>query len=185
MIFASRYRIYRHGIRNVGGPTGVTLTAGGAATVVAAREIYAEFEPAEHILNEAQIQQAIRLMSFPGQPIDQDTNTHVHPRHRLSAFDSVRAQEMYDWTDDERELVEERLLKSVHIGTDHVLIEAEPAPLPWPTYDTDDVEFILIVGKKTNQVDEVLAYERENQKRPEVLNGFSEPEEAPTVVDAS
>lgn len=152
------------------------------------RELIAEFIPGPRILTEDEIQWAVKNMVHKGLPIDRDTEEHFSPRSRISGFDSVQAQFENNWTDEERKAVEQKLLTSEHLGSDHVQLIPEPAAIPWPTYDNDSPEQIILIAKATGLVEAALSYESENAKRIEVLKGLVETPadvEPPVVVDAS
>lgn len=98
----------------------------------------------------------------------------------LGVFDSVAAQQREGWTDEQRELIERKLLSMQDLGTAYVLVELPRTERPWPKYDE-----LRPVGRRTikelaekiaeltqefgKDPGEVIAYERENQNRPEVI----------------
>lgn len=183
MRFCSRFKNYRHGVR--GGR--VMVLADGQQQILVL-ELSAKFKPANQILTEDEIQFAIKNFVHAGLPLDRDTEEHFSPRSRISGFDSLLAQEENGWTDEERELVEQKLLDSPHYGSDHRVIEKEPAARPWPTYDGDSVEQIVMIARATGLVEASIEYELENAKRSEVIDALREEpasEERPVVVDAS
>lgn len=182
MRFASRFAKYRHGIRS-----GRFMVLADGQQQELRRELIAVFKPADQILTEAETQFVMKNMVHKGLPIDRDTEEHLSPRSRISGFDTVLAQNEFDWTDEEREIVEQKLLTSEHLGSDHIELKPEPAALPWPTYNTDDAETIAIIAKTIGLVDQALRYERENANRPEVIEALeNEPvTEQAVVVDAS
>lgn len=112
--------------------------------------------------------------SFRGLLYDED------PIHRLSSFDSLWAQSVNGWTDEEREIVEERVRTGPGNGVDYVVVDTPRVPAPWPGYDSLTVQgrrTIQLVAEKIAAMtadtgtppSHVLAYERENLNRPEVL----------------
>lgn len=105
----------------------------------------------------------------------------------FSWFDSERAQQQHGWTDDERELVERKLLSKATI----VSVEPPKVPAPYAKYD----QHRKIKGQRTVEhaikdilavydtagfdVGEALAYERQNLNDPAViaaLEALVEPE---------
>ena len=187
MRFASRFGNYRHGARAARNQLLGHNPSGGAITTLTVPELSAGFVEAKFVLTEPEIQVAMRALPHRGLPIDQDTNEHATPRPRISGFDSFQAQAQNGWTDEEREIVEQALLSSPHLGTDHILLEAVKAQKPWPTYDEDSPEQIVLIARAIGLVDEAITYERENAARTEVLVELAagEPIEAPVFVDAS
>lgn len=103
-----------------------------------------------------------------------------NPIHRLSTFDSLYAQEVNGWTDEERLIVEKRVKEGPGHGVDYIVVDTPHVPAPWPSYDK-----LKPVGKRTVEMvaekiaettselgldpDHVLAYERENENRPRVI----------------
>lgn len=90
-------------------------------------------------------------------------------------FDSVQAQDEHGWTDEQREAVEEKL-----ITLGYVQVEPERLAAPWPAYDklvAHGRRTIEMVAEKiAEKVTEdgysphaVIAYERENLNRPQVI----------------
>ena len=187
MRFASRFGKYRHGARAARNQFLGHSPSGGTLTTVAVPELAAKFIDAKLILTEPEIQAAMRSLPHRGLPIDQETNEHATARPRISGFDSYAAQAENGWTDEEREIVEQALLASPHLGTDHILLEAVKAQKPWPTYDEDSPEQVVSIARAIGLVDEAITYERENAARVEVLVELAagEPVEAPVFVDAS
>lgn len=186
MRFASRFGAYKHGARGASTRVIGHDNVGQPITSTVVQELRAEFVEARYLLTEDEIMQAITSMVHTGLPIDRDTEEHVSARSRISGYDTEIAQQEQGWTDEEREIVEQALLKSVHLGSDHILLKATAVPVPWPNYDTDDLETIKLIATRAGLVDAVRAYERQNANRPEIFELFTEPEaEEPLVVDAS
>jgi hypothetical protein len=87
-------------------------------------------------------------------------------------FDSEAAQEQGGWTDEERESVEQAILKLSREQpylVAPVVIEIPAATKPWPSYDEQTAKEIVAVAAGTGLVDEALAYERENKSRSTLL----------------
>ena len=185
--FASRFGKYSHGVRNARLTVSGYDPTGREIKQEIVRELMAVFTPARQILTEHEIQIAIKDMVHKGLPQDRDTEELFSPRSRISGFDSFRAQDENNWTDEERELVEETLRKSHHFGTDHIELIPEPAVRPWPTFDTDDPELIVAIARATGQVEAALAYERENQSRTDLIESLEEAPQVdtPITLDAS
>jgi len=116
---------------------------------------------------------ARQVFSFNGFYQEEDWVTIVEPDYRISAFDSVIAQAEQHWTDDERVAVEQALIREAEAHPQDVyVIEAKRAVAPWPTYDSfkgTPVALCKKIEEDGYSFIDVLAYERENQNRPEVI----------------
>jgi hypothetical protein len=106
---------------------------------------------------------------------------------RGHAFDSTEAQERLGWTDEEREYVEQFMLRQCRVGisdndplgrpnpkADFYLYERPEPVAPWPTYNKTSPGRIPEMAEATGTVHEALAYERATHKRPKVLGGLEE-----------
>lgn len=109
----------------------------------------------------------------------------------FSVYDTKAAQELEGWDDETREWVEQQLLtKPGRIGSDYVVLEVPSAPKPWPAYDKAKNAAAIVKTMTEIGVEPavVLAYERENQARLEVLNAVEaavpEPEPAEELISA-
>jgi hypothetical protein len=128
------------------------------------RELFVQFQPG--ILTEPEIGVATEGLNHTGLPIDKNTNQHFSPRSRISGFDTVEAQEAQGWTDEERELVEQKLLTSPYIGLDFIRLDEAQATFgaPWATYDTTPGEKVVGLARDLGiSMADVLAYERANR----------------------
>jgi len=121
---------------------------------------------------------ARQVFSFNGFAQEQDLVTVVEPDARISAFDSRLAQAELGWTDDERELVEAVLVDNARkLPEDLIVIEEIRAEPPWPTYDSfKGTKNALLKKIEEDGYDfaAVLAYERENQNRPEIVTALEQ-----------
>jgi len=116
--------------------------------------------------------------TFNGFYQEQDEVTPVEPDYRLGMFDSIAAQAANGWSDDERRTVEEALIQTALREPNSIIVVAEAKlPPPWPTYDV----FAGSVNELCSKIIEdgfplegVLAYEQENQDRPEVVAAFKQ-----------
>ena len=161
MRFAAKYKNYSHGVR-----VGRFMVLADGQHQELTKELRAVFAPAAKILTEPEIKIATDGLNHTGLPIDKNTNQHFSPRSRISGFDSVEAQEANGWTDDERELVEQVLLKSGDRGRDFMLLEDAPvlASKPWSTYDGTPGEKVVELAKALEvPLAQVLAYEKANR----------------------
>ena len=164
--FVSRHRNFRLTIRNeVTEPT-----ATGVRTLV--RPLECHFE--ELGMSEYEVQEGLNRLQFTGLPEDRDTGLPVSARNRLSLFDTKQAQEKEAWTDDEHEIVVNGLRASIEHNQGFIEVTPPPLPPPWPTYDQlEDVDQILRLTLLTGtSPDLVIAYERANRDRQDVIHGL-------------
>lgn len=100
----------------------------------------------------------------------------VEPTYRISVFDSELAQLKHGWTDEDTEIVVEALRNSGPIGQMYVEVIPAAAEKPWNGYDElDDPARIVELALGINaDLDQVMQYERENERRPEVLAALKE-----------
>lgn len=182
--FIAQFANYSHGIRN---PEFMILANGKTQDLV--RGLEANFE--RGTLTEDEVQFGLKTFKFRGLNIDTTTNEHESGRNRLSGFDSLDAQIMNGWTDEERELVEKTLRNSPYIGNAFVELVAPPAVMPWPNYPNVEspeeiVKVALSIGLDLN---EVLRYEKENRNAAPVVNALEDaiagvPQEETITVEA-
>ena len=111
--------------------------------------------------------------SFNGFYQEQDEVTTVEPDYRLGCFDSIAAQIANDWSDDDRRMVEEALrATALREPNSLIVVEEKRLPPPWPNYDVFDGNLNDLCRKILEDgypLEQVLAYEEENQDRPEVV----------------
>jgi hypothetical protein len=116
---------------------------------------------------------ARQMWTFNGFYQEEDWVTIVEPDYRISAFDSEIAQREEGWTDDERVLVEQTLLREAErVPMDMIAIAVKRTEPPWPLYDQfkgTPVQLCNKIEEDGYEFASVLAYERENQNRPEVV----------------
>lgn len=112
-----------------------------------------------------------------------DGSVSTHAEIRGHYFDSVAAQDVNGWSDEEREEVEQYLIKLAARIPDYVQVMSQPpATMPWPTYDETPAKDIPVLAKTLGLVEQALKYEVENEQRQDVLKamrGMLEPEAAP------
>lgn len=130
-------------------------------------------------------EKAARGFHFTG-TTEEDANSGipVDPIGRVSVFDTIRAQERFNWSDKHREQVEENLLKASQTNNDFMMVPKPALEKPWPSYDeTHHSKIAGMVEEFGLNKNEVLAYELENKNRPSVIEAL-EGIEDPTVVSA-
>lgn len=140
--------------------------------------VVAKFTKAAGIRPEEE-KQALELMNIRGIVLD-EAEMPVHPRYRLSVWDSGLAQAEHGWSDEERERFEGLLESAEGFGSLFVRVERQPVPAPWPNYDRTGKDGKLSVaetiGKRVRELGidpaDALAYEEENKNRPDVVAIF-------------
>lgn len=159
MRFVAKYANFSHSVR----PGRFMVLADGQHQELV-RELFVQFQPGATTLNEDEVKFGIENLNHTGLPIDKNTNQHFSPRSRISGFDTVKAQEAQGWTDEERELVEQKLLTSPYYGQDFVRIDEAPVAKPWATYDTTPGEKVIALAQDLGiALADVLAYEKANR----------------------
>ena len=127
--------------------------------------------------------------------MEEDEVTPIDPINRLSVYDTDFNADQLGWNPELKKRVEDSLLSRQ--GIDFILAEAPVVPPPWPNYDrlvTGHGRSIEIVARKIVErveedgydVDLVIAYERANANRDEVivaLEKFREKQEIDAAVE--
>lgn len=146
------------------------------------RRVFAEFHKGG--IPEWAMELAVDRFPMNGKPLD------LPARMYLCAYDSEVAQQEHQWSDEERAMIEAKL----RAQADVIEILPPQTETPWPNYDKivvhgrrkiEHVVEKVLEGIETTGVskDQVLAYERQNLNREEVLaaveahDKVSEPEE--------
>ncbi len=182
MRFVSKIRNYSHGVRDEESEF-VAAAGGRMQKRIVVRGLEAQFEGRG--LTPYEQEQGIRQLNHNGLPEDRDTRVDVSPLSRLSVYDSEKAQREQGLTDDERELIEQRLLASIDHGREFIYVPSPVRPEPWPGYDKLTAEQIidgLNTGLVQVELDDVIAYERENENRTEILEALSADTSVPQDV---
>lgn len=100
-------------------------------------------------------------------------------------WDSENEQRLLGWTDDFRELVEDRIKSSASFGSQVFAIDRPRQMAPWPNYPKLTVQGARTVDKVAESIRDtvdtlgldpsiVIAYERENENRHEVIAALDE-----------
>ncbi len=110
----------------------------------------------------------------------EDHVTQEDPAGRFSVFDTGLFQQQHNLTNEQRVSIEEFLLGRWECGNHYIHVEKPRIAAPWPTYDN----YRGVKGSPTAEriaekvredgydIDAVIAYERENQGRVEVLDAL-------------
>jgi len=137
--------------------------------------VYAKFAPGT--LTAAERELAINHWTFNGLGQLEDQVTTVPPDYRIGGFDTEIAQQMNGWDDETRVLVEEKLLARALVNDDILAIEEIRVAPPWPRYDSYAGGPKALLRKLVDEGHDIglaLAYERENQRRDDVILALEE-----------
>lgn len=111
--------------------------------------------------------------------INPETNEVTRGAHITGHFFDTEEEAIKNgWDADVKAMVERRLLALCQQQPEIIkqIVQEKPkAKLPWATYDGMDAAQVVSTAQATGLVDETLAYERENAKRPAVLDALTGP----------
>lgn len=140
------------------------------------RSLIAEFFPGGMLPQEREL--AISQFAFPGFNQMVDEVGIVPPDGRIGCFDSRQSQISDGWTDEERELVEAVVTrKATETPSSLVVVPEYRTPAPWPRYDEfsgDTMALVRRILEDGYEIEPILAYESENQNRPELVAAFEQ-----------
>lgn len=161
------------------------VTERGPETLVTQWDDICQFDPILYgppSLYEREV--AEKTMVFQGVALEEDEVTPVSLQARIGVFDTDVAADQRGWTQEQKDWIERKLLGSGDRGSQFILVEQARAPKPWPKYDE-----LRAVGRRTVKdvavkvaemtqdlgIDpaSVIAYERENANRAEVLEALA------------
>jgi hypothetical protein len=170
--FVSQYPGYRHGARDE-----VSEHLGHDGRMVPqVRPLEAVF--ARGGLTKEAIIEAKSKLTFHGL-MEHESGDDLDPVYRIAVFDSEVAKLQEGWTDEEEALVVNVLRASEENGRAYVEIVPAPAGLPWRNYDEieDPDEVVKIAKTIEADLDEIIRYELENQKRERWLQALTKAQE--------
>lgn len=161
--FVSQHRNFIHGIR-VAEPAHLGPDGKMVPEVTA---LDAEFTP--DLRTDEDLAFGLSHFNFRGLPI-YASGEEVGASYRVSVFDSEIAKRQNGWTDADEALVVDTLRSSGMLGPAFLEMIPEPTEKPWNGYDSiEDADRILELAIGIDaDLQKVLAYETENQNRPEV-----------------
>lgn len=115
-----------------------------------------------------------------GLPTEVDMVTQIDPLTRFSVFDTELFQQQKRITDEKRIEMEQFLLSLPEYGTDFILVEEPKLAPPWPNYDSfrgvRGAPTPIAIARKVEEDGfdalEVVAYERQNANRQEVIDAL-------------
>lgn len=164
----------RYSIQVFEGQTRVGVDQAGIMhSVELSKPVVADFEQGG--LTEWEIEAALMSFNFAGVP------DGVNPLTRVSVFDTEAYVQRFP--EEERALKQEaidkrlRELQERH-PSEFVIVEKPAVKAPWPSYDSDTVEEIVALQKRTGISPEAIRlYEHENQGRQAVIDVMTAIEE--------
>lgn len=144
--------------------------------------VIAQFEQSG--LRDHEISDAFERWTFSGLP------EGVNPVTRIGVYDPEAQAIAADWPDDVRSAVERKLwLESEAHPGDLAFVSYPRARAPWPSYDTDTVEEILMLQARLEiPPGQIRTYEEENKNRDQItgpmwkLEAAEESPEAPLAT---
>jgi len=123
---------------------------------------------------------ALESFTFKGLP------EGVNPLTTLGVFDTELYQKAVGLNDEARELIEEKLRQKsdAQDGRYFIVVDAPRAPKPWPSYDDDPEEDILLIADRISfDREKILQYEKENQNRESLIVALSAEKEEEEAVE--
>lgn len=145
----------------------------------------------QHDVTEAEREFGLRHFAAAlrkGLPLQENGTDPIDPSYRLSTFDTEEHEAAKHWTPEEREGFEKQLLEHFLHGRDYIHVEQPKLPAPWPGYDKiKDVKTLVAKVKELEfDVEDVVAYERQNQNREAVIEALQavDAEDGSVLVNA-
>jgi len=130
---------------------------------------------------------ALAHWTFNGSYQELNEVTTVAPDYRIGVFDSIEAQMDRQWTNEERKQVEAELTSlAERFPNDLMLVPETVLAPPWPRYDSFDGSLDKLIAKITEDgyhLADVLAYERTNQARENVIDALEQMIEDEAAVE--
>lgn len=180
MRFISRFGRYGVAIR----PQIQEAYATGAIKIIQT-PLDAMFHEGRLLPNEREL--AITHWAFNGSYQELDEVTRVAPDYRIGAFDSIETQMDRQWTNEERKQVEAELTSlAERFPNDLMLVPETVLQPPWPRYDSFEASLDKLIAKIIEDgyvLSDVLAYERTNQNRENVVDALAQMIEDEAAVE--
>lgn len=180
MRFISRFGLYGVSVR----PLLTEHYASGVSKVVQT-SLDAMFKIGSLLPEEREL--AVSRWTFNGSYQERDEVTTVAPDYRIGSFDSVQAQLDHQWTNEERKQVEDELISlAERFPNDLLYVPETKLDPPWPRYDSFEGSLDKLIAKITEDgyvLSDVLAYERANQARENVIDALEQMSEDEAAVE--
>ena len=180
MRFASQYKQY--GMQIV--PQREMVLATGQVQTLQ-EGLYVKFTTGD--LSDDEIRICRESFSMHGFKTERDEVTMVDPLSRLSVFDTDLAAKEFNWTDEEKALVEETLMERSKETTFIVYLPAQVVEAPFPAYDSFDGTTEELLQKLISdgfELSKVRIYEIQSKNRPEVVKALSDELDRQGAADA-
>jgi hypothetical protein len=132
--------------------------------------ITAYFDPNK--LRPLEREMAVKRWAFNGSMQEADEATTYPPDYRIGVYDTDEAQQDWGWDEDTRDEVERFLLDYADRHEGWVFAVRSLVPPPWPNYDDFRGTPQALVRRLVEDgydLETVLAYERDHQKRPKTI----------------
>jgi hypothetical protein len=146
--------------------------ATGAVSVIQ-RALIAEFKPDGLLPHEREY--VLTHWAFNGNYQEMDEATTVPPDYRIGVFDSDQGQRDHNWTEEEKQKVEDEL-QAIGRHYDHVMLLPKTlVPPPWPNYDDYHGTVAQLMKKLEDDghdLSKVLEYEKASQNRPPLVEAL-------------
>jgi hypothetical protein len=149
--------------------------------IVTRTGIQAEFRP--WVFNQHDMEIALASFQFEGLFQNEDQATLVDPGYRIAIYDTDEEYEKRlgtdeEWSLDDKDLVERRLLESRSLGENFVVVPEKTVEPPWPKYDDFEGDATELVLTAVNVIgvplETMLDYEQSKwgQQREEVIDAI-------------
>jgi hypothetical protein len=126
-------------------------------------------------------EQAVVLASFNFSGVPEGVN----PLSTVGTYDTEARRVLEGWSDDYHDQVCQRLRELAALDNVHfIIVDADLAVKPWPTYDEDSIEEILAFAERLDLAEAVRVYESENKNRAQIIAALAdaEPVEAEEAI---
>lgn len=155
--------------------------------------IYAEFVGvnAGGMIYENEVNTALKHFAFRGNTQSQDEATPSDPIQRLAVFDTDEWAQAHDLSEEERELIENRLTRlAMEAPEECLMVTDTPISAPFPTYDDwegPEPEMLMVkLIEDGFDLPLVLHYERTfGRKRPIIMDALERAIEAQKEMTVS
>jgi len=132
--------------------------------------------------------EAMRHFKFHGNTQHEDQATPTDPINRISVLDTEEWARREGWSEEDKELVESRLLElSQTTPTEVLYVASTPITAPFPAWDRYDGDLIALgerLIEEEHDLDDVLYYEKTfGPNRPEMIEMLEAAIEARKAVE--
>lgn len=150
-------------------PNGLVFQSVAAAYQLCVRSELPIYDHGILIRKEKELTAEFGDMSAP--PIHNDDTGEDYFQIRGHFIDTLEQGKKKGWTDEERALVEKKLLVYQN-PADHWLHTKPPVGKPWPKYDEAPAASVAALADQLGLIAEALLYEKENKNRKTVIEAL-------------